>query len=157
MTIPLQVKALNKLIAHLDEAQKYAQETYFEPIRNVLLLLLAQLHAGADFKLDPDKMLVGKIIRNGVEDDINVLSDGAYEQVAILTRLAFAKLCAKQGRQVPLILDDALVHTDDERISTMSNMLSHAAKDQQIIVLNCRTRAFSDLGGTRAFIESEAY
>ena len=57
---------------------------------------------------------------------------------------------------VPLILDDALVHTDDERISTMFNMLSQAAKDQQIIVLSCRTKAFSDLGGTRAFIETEA-
>ncbi len=151
----LQAKALNMLIAHLDEARKDAQETYFEPIRNELRPLLAQLHAGADFELDPDKMLVGKIIRNGVEDDISVLSGGAYEQIAILTRLAFAKLFAKQGRQVPLILDDALVHTDDERISTMFNMLSYAAKDQQIIVLSCRTRAFSDLGGTRAFIETE--
>jgi DNA repair exonuclease SbcCD ATPase subunit len=152
----LQAKALTMLIAHLDEARKDAQETYFEPIRNELRPLLAQLHAGADFELDPDKMLVGKIIRSGVEDDVNMLSGGAYEQIAILTRLAFAKLFAKQGRHVPLILDDALVHTDDERISTMFNMLSHAAKDQQIIVLSCRTRAFSDLGGTRAFIETEA-
>ena len=84
------------------------------------------------------------------------MSGGAYEQVTILTRLAFAKLFAKQGRHVPVILDDALVHTDDERISTMFNMLSQAAKDQQIIVLSCRTRAFSDLGGTRAFIETDA-
>ena len=84
----LQAKALAMLIAHLDEARKDAQETYFEPIRNELRRLLAQLHAGADFELDPDKMLVGKIIRNGVEDDINVLSGGAYEQIAILTRLA---------------------------------------------------------------------
>ncbi len=29
-------------------------------------------------------------------------------------------------------------------------------KDQQIIVLSCRTRASSDLGGTRAFIETDA-
>jgi hypothetical protein len=152
----LQAKALTLLIAHLDDARKDAQETYFEPIRNELRPLLSQLHAGADFELDPDKMLVGKIIRNGVVDDVTMLSGGAYEQIAILTRLAFAKLFAKQGRQLPLILDDALIHTDDERISTMFNMLSHAAKDQQIIVLSCRTRAFSDLGGTRAFIETEA-
>jgi uncharacterized protein YhaN len=144
------------LINHLDTARKDAQETYFGPIRDELRPLLAQLHAGADFELDPEKMLVGKIIRNGVEDDINVLSSGAYEQIAILTRLAFARLFAKQGRHVPVILDDALVHTDDERISTMFNMLSQVARDQQIIVLSCRTRAFSDLGGTRAFIEIDA-
>lgn len=63
----------------MDAARKDAQETYFEPTRN------------------------------GISDDINVLLGGAYEQIAILTRLAFAKLMAKQGRQVPLILDDALV------------------------------------------------
>lgn len=151
----MQAKALKMLIEHLDNARKDAQETYFEPIRNTLRPLLAQLHSGAEFELDPEKMLVGKIIRNGVEDDVNVLSGGAYEQVMILTRLAFAKLFAKQGRHVPVILDDALVHTDDERISMMFNMLSQAASDQQIIVLSCRTRAFSDLGGTRAFIEVE--
>jgi uncharacterized protein YhaN len=151
----LQAKALKMLIEHLDNARKDAQETYFEPIRNMLRPLLAQLHSGAEFELDPEKMLVGKIIRNGIEDDVNVLSGGAYEQVMILTRLAFAKLFAKQGRHVPVILDDALVHTDDERISMMFNMLSQAASDQQIIVLSCRTRAFSDLGGTRAFIEVE--
>ena len=144
------------LIAHLDDARKDAQETYFEPIRNELRPLLAQLYAGANFELNPDKMLVSKIIRDGITDDISVLSSGAYEQIAILTRLAFAKLFTKQGKHVPLILDDALVHTDDERISTMFNMLSQAAKDQQIIVFSCRTRAFSDLGGTRAYIETEA-
>ncbi|MGY3437018.1 MULTISPECIES: AAA family ATPase [unclassified Marinovum] len=152
----MQAKALTLLIDHLDTARKDAQETYFEPIRTELRPLLAQLHAGAEFELDPEKMLVGKIIRNGIEDDVTVLSGGAYEQIAILTRLAFAKLFAKQGRHVPVILDDALVHTDDERISTMFNMLSQVARDQQIIVLSCRTRAFSDLGGTRAFIETEA-
>lgn len=151
----LQAQALSLLIAHLAQARTEAQETYFEPIRRELRPLLAQLHTGVEFELDPEKMLVSKIVRNGVEDDVAVLSGGAYEQIAILTRLAFAKLFAKQGRQVPLILDDALVHTDDERISTMFNMLSQAAKDQQIIVLSCRTKAFSDLGGTRAFIEIE--
>ncbi len=150
----MEAKALALLLDHLDAARKAAQETYFEPIRNELRPLLAQLHAGADFELDPEKMLVGKIIRNGIEDAVDVLSGGAYEQIAILTRLAFAKLFAKQGTHVPVILDDALVHTDDERISTMFNMLSQAARDQQIIVLSCRTRAFSDLGGTRAFIET---
>ncbi len=151
----LQAKALDLLITHLDAARRDAQDTYFEPIRNELQPLLAQLHNGADFELDPDKMLVSRIIRNGVPDEVTQLSGGAYEQIAILTRLAFAKLFAKQGRPIPLILDDALVHTDDERISTMFNMLSQAAQDQQIIVLSCRTRAFFDLGGTRAFIETE--
>ena len=144
------------LIRHLEAARSNAQETYFKPIYEEILPLLAQLYPGADFGIDPEKMLIDRIIRNGVEDDIDVLSAGAYEQIAILTRLAFARLFAKQDRHVPVILDDALVHTDDERIGTMFNMLSQVARDQQIIVLSCRTRTFSDLGGERAFIETES-
>ncbi|MEH6835845.1 MULTISPECIES: AAA family ATPase [Falsihalocynthiibacter] len=145
-------KALKLLIAHLEAARADAQETYFEPVRKELLPLLRQLHAGAEFQIDPDKLLIETITRNGVTDKIEVLSGGAFEQIAILTRLAFARLFAKHGNHVPIILDDALVHTDDERISTMFNMLAQIARDQQIIVLSCRTRAFSDLGGARAFI-----
>ncbi|WP_114011113.1 AAA family ATPase [Cohaesibacter intestini] len=146
-------RALRLLVEHLEAARAEAQETYFEPIRKELLPLLQQLHGGIDFQLDADKLLVETITRNGVTDAVEALSGGAYEQIAILTRLAFARLIARQGSHVPIILDDALVHTDDERIAAMFNMLAQTAKDQQIIVLSCRTRAFSDLGGERAFIQ----
>jgi DNA repair exonuclease SbcCD ATPase subunit len=146
------VKALRLLVEHLEAARTEAQETYFEPIRNELLPLLRQLYAGAEFQIDADKLLIETITRDGVTDKIDSLSGGAFEQIAILTRLAFARLFANHGNHVPIILDDALVHTDDERISTMFNMLAQIARDQQIIVLSCRTRAFSDLGGERAFI-----
>jgi len=140
------------LIQELENARQAAQETYFAPIRAELTPLLAQLHAGAAFDLDPDKMLVHSITRDGVTDTLDVLSGGAYEQIAILTRLAFARLFAKQGKHVPIILDDALVHTDDARIEAIFTMLAQTAQNQQIIVLSCRTRAFSELGGTRAAI-----
>lgn len=149
----MEARAWDMLIRHLENAREAAQETYFEPIRKELAPLLAQIHDGAQFDLDPDSMLVGRIVRDGVTDDVDVLSGGAYEQIAILTRLAFAKLFARQGRHVPVILDDALVHTDDERISTMFDMLSQVAREQQVIVFSCRTKAFDDLGGTRARIE----
>ena len=146
-------KSLSLLIQHLEAARAQAQDAYFEPIRAELLPLLRQLHVNSDFQINPDNLLVDTITRNGVVDHVDRLSGGAYEQIAILTRLAFAKLFSKQGHHVPIILDDALIHTDDERISTMFNLLAQIASDQQVIVLSCRTRAFSDLGGARAYIE----
>jgi uncharacterized protein YhaN len=47
-----------------------------------------------------------------------------------------------------VILDDALVYTDDDRIEKLFDALHAQAQDQQIIVLSCRQRAFRDLGGT---------
>jgi uncharacterized protein YhaN len=84
-----------------------------------------------------------------MEDSLEALSGGAAEQIAILTRLAFARLFAKAGRAVPVILDDAMVYSDDDRIVRMFTALTRISKDQQIIVFSCRNKAFEELGGHR--------
>jgi uncharacterized protein YhaN len=56
-------------------------------------------------------------------------------------------MLARAGRIVPVILDDALVFTDDDRIERMFDALHRQAGDMQIIVLTCRQRAFRALGG----------
>ncbi len=45
------------------------------------------------------------------------------EQLSVLTRLAFARLLARDGRPAPVILDDALVYSDDDRIERMFDAL----------------------------------
>ncbi len=147
------VKALAELRHQLEQARSAARDAYFGPVVQELSPLIAMLHQGAELDMDPDTMLPDKIRRNGIEDSFDMLSGGAAEQIAILTRLAFARLYAKQGRQVPVILDDALVFSDDDRIVQMFTALTKISKDQQIIVFSCRTRAFDDLGGHRPRIE----
>jgi hypothetical protein len=66
---------------------------------------------------------------------------------AVLTRLAFARLLARDGRPTPVILDDALVYSDDDRIERMFDALHRQSHDQQILVFSCRQRAFAKLGG----------
>ena len=56
-------------------------------------------------------------------------------------------LLAERGGNVPIILDDALVYCDDDRINLMFDALSRAGKYQQIIALTCRLRSFAPLGG----------
>jgi uncharacterized protein YhaN len=55
---------------------------------------------------------------------------------------------------VPIILDDALVFSDDDRIGQMFDALNRAGQKQQVIVLTCRTRAFAALGGRQLSIAS---
>ncbi len=81
-------------------------------------------------------------------EDIQALSGGTREQIAILTRLAFARLLARSGRTPPIILDDALIFSDDDRIQKMFTALNAQASDLQMLVFSCRQRAFRDLGGT---------
>jgi hypothetical protein len=56
---------------------------------------------------------------------------------------------------VPVVLDDALVFSDDERIERMFDVLMQAAEQQQVIMLTCRGRAFQSCGGRPLMIEPE--
>jgi hypothetical protein len=150
-----EVQALSELKTRLEEARQEARDAYFEPVKKEIGPLLSMLHEDANLEMDSETMLPSRIIRKGMAEEIDVLSGGASEQIAILTRLAFARLYAQSGRQVPIILDDALVHSDDARIVRMFTALTRMAKNQQIIVFSCRTRAFSELGGTQCSIQAQ--
>ncbi|RID89978.1 chromosome segregation protein SMC [Gemmobacter lutimaris] len=150
-----EVRALTRLKRALDEARTKARDAYFGPVLRELQPLLAILHPGAQLTIDDASLLPATLTRNGQPEALDILSGGTREQVAILTRLAFARLFATAGRPVPVILDDALVHSDDDRIEAMFDALHRTARDQQILVLTCRQRAFAALGGERAVVALE--
>ena len=72
---------------------------------------------------------------------------GTQEQIAVLVRLAFAEMLIEQGHPATVILDDALVFSDDRRMSRMFDILNMAARNVQVIILTCREQLFEDLGG----------
>ena len=152
----VEVRALIRLKRALEEARTKARDAYFGPVLRELQPLLSILSPGARLTIDDGSLLPATLLRNGQEEAMEILSGGTREQVAILTRLAFARLFAASGRPVPVILDDALVHSDDDRIEAMFDALHRSAQDQQILVLTCRQRAFSRLGGERASVQLEA-
>jgi len=142
-----EVKVLQRLQAALEVARSEARDRYFEPVAGELRPLLRLLWPDAELNWADDTLLPQSLIRNGQEEPVDILSGGTQEQIAFLVRLAFARLLAKGGRHAPVILDDALVFTDDDRIERMFDALHRQAGDLQIIVLSCRQRAFRDLGG----------
>jgi DNA repair exonuclease SbcCD ATPase subunit len=150
-----EVRALTRLRRALEDARTKARDAYFGPVLRELQPLLAILHPGAQLTIDDTSLLPATLTRNGQPEAMEILSGGTREQVAILTRLAFARLFAASGRPVPVILDDALVHSDDDRIEAMFDALHRTARDQQILVLTCRQRAFAALGGERAEVTVE--
>ncbi len=151
-----EVRALTRLRHALEDARAAARDAYFGPVLRELQPLLAILYPGAELHIDDQSLLPAALSRDGQAEALDILSGGTREQVAILTRLAFARLFASAGRPVPLILDDALVHSDDDRIEAMFTALHRTARDQQILVLTCRQRAFAALGGERAQVRVEA-
>ncbi|WP_375779071.1 AAA family ATPase [Bradyrhizobium sp. ma5] len=121
------------------------RDRYHEPVRRNLRPFLNDLFPGAELELGDDFAVTG--IRRERAEAFDRLSDGTQEQIAVLVRLAMGAMLAEKGSAVPIILDDALVYCDDDRIQRMFDALSRAGKKQQIIVLTCRLRSFGPLGG----------
>tara|TARA_R110002049_G_scaffold277030_1_gene455335 strand:+ start:3135 stop:5750 length:2616 start_codon:yes stop_codon:yes gene_type:complete len=142
-----EISALTRLKQALEEARSSAKERYFEPVMAELKPLLTLLLDEASITFDEATLLPKTLGREGLDENITFLSGGMREQLAILTRLAFARLLAKSGNSVPVILDDALVYSDDDRIERMFDALHRQASDLQILVFSCRQRAFERLGG----------
>ncbi|MCO4054052.1 MAG: AAA family ATPase [Bosea sp.] len=119
------------------------------PIKRHLKPYLADVFAAAEPELG-DGFRVHALNRAGLgAQSIDLLSDGTKEQIAVLTRLAMGSMLAERGQSVPIVLDDALVFADDDRIERMFDALARAGRQQQVIILTCRTRAFARLGGLR--------
>ncbi len=144
-----EVSVLTRLRDTLDAARSEARDHYFEPVMRELRPLMSVLFADASVTFDDATLLPQSLTRNGQDEQVTALSGGMREQLAILTRLAFARLLARDGKAAPVVLDDALVYSDDDRIERMFDALHRIARDQQIIVFSCRQRAFAKLGGHR--------
>lgn len=144
-----EVASLRCLLDTLENTRSAAQDAYFGPVQAELQPLLAILQEDAALSFDPTTLLPAQMERAGTAEDVIQLSGGTQEQIAVLTRLAFARLFARQGTPVPVILDDALVYSDDNRIERMFTALHRVAQGQQVIVFTCRQRAFAGLGGDR--------
>ena len=143
-----EVAVLQRLSSALEDARSEARELYLKPVMAELSPLLGLLFDDVSVTFDERTLLPQKISRNGQEEEVERLSGGMREQLSVLTRLAFARLLARDGRPAPVILDDALVYSDDDRIERMFDALHRQSREQQIIVFSCRQRAFQKLGGT---------
>ncbi|MCC8936013.1 AAA family ATPase [Bradyrhizobium sp. Arg68] len=128
------------------------RERYHEPVRRHLRPYLNDLFPGAELELGEGFAITG--FKRARSESFKRLSGGTQEQIAVLVRLAMGTLLAERGGNVPIILDDALVYCDDERINMMFDALSRAGRHQQIIVLTCRLRSFAPLGGNSLRVQT---
>ena len=142
-----EVAILDRLNGALQSSRSAARDLYLQPVITELRPLLGLLFDDISIAFDEKTLLPQTIRRNGQDEEIDRLSGGMREQLSVLTRLAFARLLAQDGHPAPVILDDALVYSDDDRIECMFDALHRQSRDQQIIVFSCRQRAFAKLGG----------
>lgn len=132
----------------LDDARAEASRTFIGPVAQRARVHVERLFPGADLSFD-EELGLASVTRSGLSEACGTLSKGTQEQLAVLTRLAFADMLLEQGLPVSLILDDPLVYSDDGRLDLMTEILEEASQRMQVILLTCRDRAFRHLAATR--------
>ena len=142
-----EVKVLSLLLSTLRGAEQEAKEQYLSPVLKRVRPYLQLLFPGADIRIDENLHIAGVMREAGYEEEFNHLSMGTQEQIAVLVRLAFAEMLVEQGHPATVVLDDALVFSDDRRMRRIFDILNMAAQNVQVIVFICREQLFEGLGG----------
>lgn len=142
-------KALDHLLKLLREKRSALARRLRAPLQKHLDHYLQILFPGAQVEVGED-LSPGRITRQGLRGaqsgEFEELSVGAREQMGVVARLAYADLLKEARKPTLLILDDALVNTDEERLKQMKRVLYDAATRHQILIFSCHPEAWRDLG-----------
>jgi len=128
--------AADRLLRALETAREEVRAAYAEPLRRAIVELGEPLFGpGFDVELDGE-LAIARRTAGGSTLPFDRLSGGAKEQLSLLARLACAVLVAPGGG-VPVILDDALGSSDEERLRAAGRALTLAGRRCQILVFTC--------------------
>ncbi|MCX5512942.1 hypothetical protein C3941_02365 [Kaistia algarum] len=145
-TATLEAEAARLLADTLAEAQRETKDKWLAPVRERSAPYLRLIQNESSIVLRDGSFEIDQLVRNGVAEPFDGLSVGAREQIAVITRLALADILREGGQESCIVLDDALVNTDEGRLERMHLVLHKAAQRQQILILTCRERDFLQLG-----------
>lgn len=141
--------ALDYLLRLLREKRSALARRLREPLQKHLDRYLQILFPGARIEVAED-LSPGVITRTGPRGEesgeFEDLSLGTREQMGIVARLAYADLLKESGKPTLMILDDALVNSDEGRLGQMKRVLYDAAARHQVLIFTCHPAAWRDLG-----------
>lgn len=140
-----EVRELQLLETLLHEREKERRSTELAPVVTRLQKLASSVLPGATFELG-DTLRVTGIARGGQTLSTQRLSGGTQEQLALLVRLAYGQLLADRQSALPLVLDDALVYSDDGRFAAMLELLAEASTHHQVVMLTCQAGRIGSFG-----------
>ena len=123
----------------LETAAKELQRQYAPQIANRAKELVGRMTGGRYDRLTLDQNLT---LQAGATGETNLQSwfwrsDGTVDQLYLALRLAVAEVLTPDA---PLILDDALVRFDDDRMEKALQILSELSIHRQVILFSCQNR-----------------
>ena len=69
-----------------------------------------------------------------------LLSQGTADQLYLAVRLAICQMVLPAEQAAPILLDDALVTFDDDRMAAALTCLADWGRERQILLFTCQSR-----------------
>lgn len=133
----------------LDEANTTLQNRFSPALGARSAEIFRRLTAGRyekvllsrDFSLETEEEV------GGTAHSVHLLSQGAADQLYLAVRLAICDMVLPEDKSAPLILDDALLSFDEERLHAALDYLLEESKHRQILLFSCQKREQEYLAG----------
>ena len=138
-------RALDLLLTLLTDKRQALTRRLQAPLQKHLNHYLSLLFPNATLEVD-EHLRPGTFNRGNELGQIAELSFGAREQMGLISRLAYADLLREAQRPTLILLDDTLVHSDQNRLEDMKRILFDAASRHQILLFTCHPEKWQDLG-----------
>lgn len=122
----------------LAEANDRMRSQFSPRLTQVTAELFSAMTGGkyTDLRLPEDLAMEVREEGEAVTREQSYLSGGTRDQLYLALRLAVCRLAL--GEDVPLVLDDALVYFDEDRLAKAMALLEEEAKTRQILLFTCR-------------------
>lgn len=134
-----EVRSQELLRIALENSKEKTSRKYLEPIQEKVVPRIREMtdrryeEVNFDSDMKPDSLVQQRRESRAEEEE---LSFGTREQLSFLTRLSMAEIIGGKSR-IPVIFDDSLVNTDEERMKYARKYLKEAANSCQIILFTC--------------------
>lgn len=89
-----------------------------------------------DRSMTPSAQEAGQLLPH----EADLLSQGTADQLYLAVRLAICEMVLPAENAVPILLDDALVNFDDERMASALDYLLELSSQRQILLFTCQRR-----------------
>ncbi|GKU23359.1 ATP-binding protein [Clostridium folliculivorans] len=135
------VRAIEVAQVIMDESFKEIQKSFGPVLNEKVTAILSKITMGkySDVKINETFEITVKQSNDGRYIKAEYLSNGAWDQAYISLRLALIDMIF-ENKNVPIILDDAFVQYDDERLGNILNYLYEISDIRQIIIFTCQKR-----------------
>ena len=133
----------------LDEANTTLQNRFSPALGARSAEIFRHLTAGRYEKvlLSRDFSLETEEEAGGTAHSVQLLSQGAADQLYLAVRLAICDMVLPEDKSAPLVLDDALLSFDEERLHAALDYLVEESRRRQILLFSCQRREQEYLRG----------